>query len=153
MSTTHRLSNVMHVEIFQFFFDTVMHTLNSVLSTSLMSLLFLYPKTLGTGCSRLKPHFLCHVSPPNVMGFDIQINPVKPHAHTHHVVPIAMSTSCYSIMSFACHTTPLLPRLHVNTTKLLDITCTLVATSVTLQSVECVYSIAPSTTSGRFLEP
>ena len=57
----------------------------------------------------------------------------------HHVVIIviiATLTSCYSIMS---HATLILfyHGIHVNTTKLLNITYTLVATNVILQSLKC----------------
>ena len=77
------------------------------------------------------------------MGFDIKvkIKEFKPHAHTHHVIIIviviiiAILNLCYSITS---HTNPLLSHIHVNTTKLLNMTCTLVATSVILRSLECI---------------
>ena len=67
----------------------------------------------------------------------------KPQACTHHVVIIviiAMLTLCASIMShvtlfFFYHTSML------NITKLFNITCTLVATSVILRGLECTYSL------------
>ena len=40
--------------------------------------------------------------------------------------------------SVTCYTNPLISRIHVNTTKLCNITCTLVATSVILRSLESI---------------
>ena len=37
-----------------------------------------------------------------------------------------------------CYTTSIVSRIHVNTTKLHNITCTLVATGVILRSLECI---------------
>ena len=39
--------------------------------------------------------------------------------------------------SVTCYTNSIAPHIHVNTTKLRNITCTLVATGVILQSLEC----------------
>jgi hypothetical protein len=39
--------------------------------------------------------------------------------------------------SVTCYTKSLVPRIHVNTTKLRNITCTLVTTGVILRSLEC----------------
>ena len=66
-----------------------------------MPLLFLYPETLGNGCSRFKScSLLSHFT-----SFDTK--EFKPHTRTHHIVIIviigiiAMLTLCYSIMSSA----------------------------------------------------
>jgi hypothetical protein len=61
--------------------------------------------------------------------------PGKPSG-VDHITPLKCRTSCYSIMSCAT----LISRvscIHVNTTKLRNITCTLVATGVSLWSLEC----------------
>jgi hypothetical protein len=53
------------------------------------------------------------------------------------------TNSNYSYISFVfyhnvkCYTNSIIPRIHVNTTKFCNITCTLVATCVILQSLEC----------------
>jgi hypothetical protein len=44
--------------------------------------------------------------------------------------------------NITCYTNYIIPHIHVNTTKLRNITCTLVATNVILRSLECI--------SGRF---
>ena len=47
---------------------TLTHTLKSLISTSLISLLFLCPQTLGNSCSQFKSHSLSHF-PPIFHGF------------------------------------------------------------------------------------
>ena len=85
------------------------YILSSVISTSSMSFLPLYPELLGNGCSQLKSHSLLSHSLPYIMGFDIKTNHqrIRPHTHTHHIViiviivVIAMLTLCHSIMLHA----------------------------------------------------
>ena len=79
----------------------------------------------------------CHVSLPNITGFDFQIN------HMSHTSRCRHCKSChYHTVDFiafhnvTCYTNSLLTRIHVNTTKPLNITYTLVATSVILWSSE-----------------
>jgi hypothetical protein len=68
-----------------------------------------------------------------------------PHAHMHHVVIIviiiiiAKLTLCHSIMSHAT-LIPYYQCIHVKTTKLIYMTCTLVATNVILFSLEFIQS-------------
>ena len=68
------------------------YTLNSVTSTSLMSLLLLYPKTLGKDVlnGSLTPYW--HYALPFITGFDIKVTTkdFKPHACMHYVVIIAI---------------------------------------------------------------
>ena len=54
--------------------------------------------------------------------------------------------------SVTCYTNSLVSRIHVNTTKLLNITCTLVAIGVILRSLECTRANAlrPPLTQGHF---
>jgi hypothetical protein len=56
------------------FVGTIEYTLNFVISTSLMSLLLLYPKSQGNGFLSLNPTPRCHISLPYIMGFDIIIS-------------------------------------------------------------------------------
>ena len=62
-----------------------------------------------------------------------------PHRHgrpsgVEHTTPLKCCTLCSSVVS---HVTLILSCIHVHTTKLRNITCTLVATCVILQSLEC----------------
>jgi hypothetical protein len=60
----------------------------------------------------------------------------KESTHTltlRHVSKFKVSPLCYSIMLHA-YTNSIASRIHVNITKLCNITCTLVATGVVLQS-------------------
>jgi hypothetical protein len=79
------------------------YTLNSIISTSLMSLLCLYLEALGKGCSWCR----CHVFLSYITDVDIKIKHKRietTHSHCHpllFIVVIAMLTLCYSIMSHA----------------------------------------------------
>ena len=53
-----------------------------------------------------------------------------------HTTPLKCCTLCYSIVSHG-YTSFIVSRIYVNTTKLPNITCTLVATGVILRSLEC----------------
>jgi hypothetical protein len=44
--------------------------------------------------------------------------------------------------SVTCYTNSMVSRIHVNTTKLCNITCTLVATCLILRSLECIWGLA-----------
>ena len=79
---------------------------------------------------------------PNI---DIEINPkiFKSHVHTHHVVMLLCHYCNVDFVLFhnvTCYINSLSSRIHVNTTQVLNITCTLVATSVILWSLECILS-------------
>ena len=118
------------------------YTLNSTISTSLMSRLLLYPETLGSGCSQFKslsPYR--HITFQHIMGFDNIINhqgiqTTRLHASRyHHCNYCHYCEADYVLFHNAtCYINSLLSRMHVNTTKFLNITCTLVATSVRLWS-------------------
>lgn len=86
---------------------------------SVISLPLLHPKTLGNRCAQFKsPSLLSHLT---------------------HIVVIAMST---------CHTNSLLSHIHINTAYPFDITCALLATGITLGTLECIwklYSLSPQT--------
>ena len=118
---------------FKLFFPPKYTKYNSAISTSLMSLLLLYPETPWNGCSQFNSHS-SHV----FISFDFK---KKPNTCVHGVVIIVIIviiaglTLCYSIMShatlylfFSC--------IPVKIVNLLNIACTLVATSVVLQSLE-----------------
>ena len=119
------------------------YTLNLVISFSFSYIL----KPSGTVVLNLNLSPYCHVSLPCITRSDIKINyqsiqTARLHACTHHVVVIvinvivAMLTLWYFIVSHAT-TIFFLSCIYVNTTKLLHIMCTLVVTSVILQSLEC----------------
>ena len=107
----------------------IIYTPNSIISTSLMSLLLVYPETLGNGCSRFKFHSLLSHSLTHITSFDIKINHQRIQttcSHTsrrhHHNVDFEL------LQNVTCYTNSLLSRIHMNATELLNITCTLVAT-------------------------
>jgi len=60
--------------------------INFEISISLMSLLLLYPETLGNGCSQFKSHSLLSCLPPiyiiYIIGFDIKVNHQKNSIYT-----------------------------------------------------------------------
>ena len=76
------------------------YTLNSVISTSLMSLLFLCPKNLRNGCSQVESHSLLSRSLSYIRGLHIKLNHQRvqtTHSHASHchlviIVIIAMVT-------------------------------------------------------------
>ena len=106
------------------------HILTSVTSPSIMPLFMLYLKYLGNGCPYLK-HFslLSHAPPPNIKWFDIKVvhwrNQTKwlhaSYCHYSHV-------NCVLFHNVTCYTNFVLSPIHVNTTYVLNITCTLLAT-------------------------
>ena len=106
-------------------------------------------QNFGNTCSRFKSHSLLSPFSPIHHAFWHYNKPSKNSQHTHHVVIIIviviiiMSTLCYSITSHA--TLILLYHAFMShTTRMnsFNTTCTLVATSVNLQSLEC-NSISP----------
>ena len=114
-------------------------TLYSVIPTSLISHLILYTKILGY-------HSLLSCFFPYIIEFDIKTNHQKIQAthlhasHCHHcknIVNIVMLTLCYFMISHA--TLCLLSRIYGNTTKLFDIACILVATSMIMWRLECIF--------------
>ena len=62
--------------------------------------------------------------------------PGRPSA-VDHITPLKCCTLCYSIVSH-WYTYSIASRIHVNTAKLRNIACTLVATCVILRSLECI---------------
>ena len=121
------------------------YTLNSIISTSFMLLPLLHPETLGNGChgcSQFKFHSLLSYFPPLYHGCWHNNTPLKNWNHTLACITLSSLPllQCwrwrYSIMSHAklilFHYTFILT-LHNS----LNITCTLVATSVILQTIEC----------------
>jgi hypothetical protein len=91
-----------------------MYTLNFRISTPLMSLLLLYPKTLGNKCSHYKSHSLLSHFPPYITGFDTKINHQKSqttnshasHYHYHDNVDLAL------FHNITCHTHSLVSNTH-----------------------------------------
>ena len=88
----------------------------------------------------------CHISLSYITGFDHWNNPSKKsnHAsvriHIVIIVTVAMLTLWYFIIvtQWLCAGDFLLSCIHVNTTDLFSVTCTLVATDVILGRLECV---------------
>ena len=120
------------------------YTLNSIISTSLMYSFSYIPKTLGNTCSRFESHSLLPLFPPIYHGFwhqkEQQRNQIAcAHASRCHRCHYRQfcNIECVLFHNVAHYTNSLLSRIHVNTTILLIITCTLVATSVFLQ--ESIY--------------
>ena len=110
-----------------------------------MSLSLLCPETLGADVFSLNLTPCYHVSLPYIRGFDININ------HQRNSITYSNATRCHHCNNYhycnvdfvlfhqdTCHTNSLLSHIHVNTTVFLNIMCTLVATSVILQSLECI---------------
>ena len=86
-----------------------------------------------------------HVVLPYIMGFDIKINHQRVHPTHSHVLGSHHCNYCHHcnvdfvlIHNVTCYTNSPLYRIHVNTTRLLNITFTLVVTSVILRSLECI---------------
>ena len=90
--------------------------------------------------SQFKSHSLLSCFPPLQDGFDIKRNhqiilTTLSHAsHCHHCNYYHYCNVDFVLFhNVTCYNTFFLSRIHVNTTKLLNITCTLVATSVILR--------------------
>ena len=81
--------------------------------------------------------FLCHLLVHAYVTSSRKVKWSKPH----HI--IRMLHFCYSIVS--SYTKSIVSRNHVNTTKLRNITCTLVVTCVKLRSLECIWIQATET--------
>ena len=100
---------------------------------------------LGNGCAQFKyPSLLSHATP-IYHGFWHYSNPPKNSNHTlihvmlSSIVIIAMLTLCY-FHNVTCYTSFLLSCIHVTSTHLLNITCTLISTSMTLGRLKCIAS-------------
>ena len=108
------------------------YTLTSVVWPSSMSLPFLSSKTLENGCSQINLPPCCHISLPYIMGCDIQVihqriqTPCSHASRYHH---------CHYGNLDKHYPNPLLSCIHVNTAYFLNITCTLIATSVDTREV------------------
>ena len=76
--------------------------------------------------------FLCHLL--NVGAYICHISQ-EGQVESHHTIKMLHFVSLYS---FTCYTNPIVSRIYVNTTKLHNITCTLVAIGVILRSLECM---------------
>ena len=88
----------------------------------------------------------CHMFPSHilwVLTLEQRTKVFKPHAHMHHIginfiiMIIALLTLYYSTTSHATLVLCYHACMHVNTTYLLNITCTLVATCVMLGRLDC----------------
>ena len=98
-----------------------MYTLDSIISTSLMLVLLLYPETLGHGCSQFYVNFLLSRFLQYTMGFDIEVNYQRIQTTCSHyviiiviIVIIVVLILYYSKMSHATlslfhHTSKLTP--------------------------------------------
>ena len=94
----------------------------------------------------------CRVSLPYIMGFDININHQRIQTTRSHASRCHHCNHChYYNVDFVlfhnvtCYIDSLFSRFHVNTTKLPNITCTLVATSMILRGLECTPFIVSRT--------
>ena len=119
------------------------YTLTFVMSSFVMSLPLLHPKTQGHRCVlgfNLLP--CCYISLSYIMVFDIQmihrrIQTARSHAsRCHHCHDCNVDFVLFH--NVTCYTNYLLSCIHVNTTNPLDITRTLAATCVILGRLECV---------------
>ena len=121
------------------------HTLNSVTSTSVMSLLLLYPITLGSRLSHFKSHSFLTCFPPIYHRFRIlkinhqRIQPTSSHVACCHHRKSYHHCNDDSVLFHNVTWLHWLSHIRVNTKDLLDTMCTLVVTSLILQSLECIY--------------
>ena len=88
----------------------------------------------------------CHISLSYITGFDIgiihrRIQTTGSHSsHCHHCHYCSVDFVLF--YNVTCYTNPLLSCIHVNTTYLLNISCTLVATCMIIGRLECnAYSL------------
>ena len=95
----------------------------------------------------------CHISISYVKGFDIEIihqgiqitcSHTSYHHHFHYC-----NVSFVSFPNVTCYTNSLLSCIHVNTTYLLNVTCTLVATCMILRRIKCSARWVPNPTWGH----
>ena len=130
-----------------------MYTLNSIISISLMALLFLYPETLRNNVLSLNLTPDCHVSLPYITTFNITRNHQRiqttrskasccHHCNYYHYCNVDIVL----FHNVTCYTYSHLSRIHVNTIELLNITWTSVARSAILWSLECSRSLTKITT-------
>ena len=109
-----------------------------------MSLLLLYSKIIWIGCFEFKSPSLLSHCPPIYSGFDIaviheRVQTTCLHASRYHHCKYCHYCNvdlCYSRRSHV--TNSLLSHIHVNITDLLNIMCSLVATSMILGRLECI---------------
>ena len=115
---------------------------------SVMPFPLLYPKIVGNGYAHLKPPPRCHIPSPNITCFDIKIIHQRIKTTRSHTSRCCHCNYCHyynvhfvELHNVTCYTNLLLSCIHANTTKLHNITCTLVATSVILGRSKCIQCV------------
>ena len=118
-----------------------MYTLNSMISTSSTSLLLLYPQTLATIFLNFNLIPCCRTSLPYIMTFRHTINHQRNQTTRLHTSRCHHYNYCYYcnvdfvlFRTITHYTNPLLSRIYIGTTKVLNITSTSVATSMIIWS-------------------
>ena len=107
-----------------------------------MTLSLSYPETLGNGCAQLYIPSCRHISLPYVTIFAIKmihqrIQTTRLHASCSHYCHY-LHVDFVLFHNITCYTNYLLSSIHVDTTYLFNIMCTLVATCVILGRLECI---------------
>ena len=103
-----------------------------------MSLPFSYPKPYGTDVLYLNMHAYCHIPFPYITGFDMKpihrrIQTTRSHTSLCHYCNVDFVL----FHNVICYIITMLSRIHVNTTCLLNITCTWVTTCMILGRLAC----------------
>ena len=112
--------------------------------TFIMSLLLLYPKTLGNQCAQFKYSFLLSHFPPIYHGYwHYVIRPRIPTTCSHASCCHHCDYNHYCNVDFVlfhdvtCYTSSLLAHIRINTIYLLNVMCALVVTCLILRRLEC----------------
>jgi hypothetical protein len=130
---------VLYVIVVTFLVKLVMNKFTSIPWPLWRLLLFLYPWTLGSGCAQFKPPSLLSHFPPIYHGFWHWNNPPKTSNHALTRIHCHYCNVDFVLFrNVTCYTDSLLSCIHVDTTDLLNITCTLFATCVILGRLECI---------------
>ena len=121
-------------------------TFDSYTLTSLMSLLLLYPETLGTYLLSLNLPSCCHVFPSIYHMFLHWSNPLKSSTKCLYSSGCHRCNNCddcnvdFVLFSIVTHyNSSHLSCIRVNATHLLNITCTLIVACVILGRLECMW--------------